>query len=450
MKNIYATILFVFLTIYFAAAQTYTMGSTTSVNTCSGTIYDNGGSGGTYGNGLNQTMTICPGTTGQVVRLTFTTFNTENTYDVLTIFHNNTTSGTSVAYSGGALPPVITSTNANGCLTLRFITDGTQTYDGFAINISCVPQGTPNPGTPNNNNTTCASADPFCSSSSYNFPNTTSTSAPTGPNYGCLYSQPNPVWYFMQISTPGSIIMNLQQTSGMNGTGSQLDVDFAMWGPFTSTSQACTQINSGTVPPLQCSYSASYQETIALGAQGGTGTGQTTPANAAVGQIYMVLLTNYSNNSGFITFSQTGGTGSSDCSIVPLSINILSFQGKHLQGKNQLTWSSVHSEFVTHYEVQHSTDGSLWQKVEDISVTQGNDSYKVNHHNFKNEVNYYRLVEHYANGASSELNVITIDNREESKDLVRITNSMGQDVEATTPGLKIYIYADGTSVKRVN
>ena len=448
MKNYYTTLLFVCLHILFANAQTYTMGTQTSVTTCSGTIYDNGGASGNYTTNLNQTMTICPGTAGQVIRLTFTSFDLETNYDVLTIFHSNTTSGSTVSYSGYSLPPVITSTSANGCLTLRFTTDGSVNYSGFAINISCVPPGAPTsaPG----GNTSCATADPFCSSSAYNFPNTVENNAPVGPNYGCLYSQPNPVWYYMQISNSGSIIMNLQQTSGMNNNGTTLDVDFAMWGPFTSTSQACSQINSGTLAPLQCSFSSSYQETIALGGQGGVGSGQSTPPNATAGQIYMVLLTNFSNQSGYITFSQTGGTGSSDCTIVPLSINITSFEGNHFMGKNQLSWLATHSQFVSHYEIQHSTDGQIWTSVQDVDIDETTTKYVVNHHNFKNEMNYYRLVEHFLNGASNELSIVQIDNRTESKDLVRITNSLGQDVDASTPGMKIYIYADGTSTKRIN
>ena len=83
----------------------------------------------------------------------------------------------------------------------------------------------------------CTSANPFCSAISYNFPNETSTCAPTGPEYGCLASQPNPVWYYMQINQSGNIQLDLEQTTGPNGTGSGLDVDFALYGPYSSREQ---------------------------------------------------------------------------------------------------------------------------------------------------------------------------------------------------------------------
>ena len=72
----------------------------------------------------------------------------------------------------------------------------------------------------------CSDASPFCTTNTYNFPNETSTCTPSGPNYGCLSSTPNPVWYYMEVDVSGTFQINLSQTTGTNGTGSGLDVDF--------------------------------------------------------------------------------------------------------------------------------------------------------------------------------------------------------------------------------
>jgi gliding motility-associated-like protein len=169
---------------------------------------------------------------------------------------------------------------------------------------------------------TCFTANPFCSSSQYNFPNATSGTAPSGPSYGCLTTRPKPIWYYMEIDVSGTIDISLQQTSGPNGTGSQRDVDFAMWGPFSSLNAGCNAIMAGGLPPIQCSYSSSYSEDIGIGVSGGTGSGASTPPAAQAGQFYIVLLTNYHGSSGYISFNQTGGTGSADCSLVePCSIS---------------------------------------------------------------------------------------------------------------------------------
>lgn len=120
----------------------------------------------------------------------------------------------------------------------------------------------------------------------------------------------------MQIGTSGTMQIGISQTTGVNGTGTGIDVDFAMWGPFSSLEAGCIAVMSGSQPPLQCSYSTAATETIGLGMPGGTGSGVSTPPAAVAGQYYIVLLTNYNGSSGYISFNQTGGTGSADCSIL--------------------------------------------------------------------------------------------------------------------------------------
>ncbi len=157
----------------------------------------------------------------------------------------------------------------------------------------------------------CNNAVPFCGTASLSFPNSVSTTAPAGPNYGCLYAVPNPTWYYMQADQSGSIKLH------MDGGG--LDIDFASWGPFTDPSAGCASIMGGT-PPIQSSYSSASTEDFALGMSGGVGSGcpgpgVSTPPAATAGEYYIVLITNYTNSSGNLSFSQTGGTGSTNCAI---------------------------------------------------------------------------------------------------------------------------------------
>ena len=50
--------------------------------------------------------------------------------------------------------------------------------------------------------TNCATADPFCTGTTYNFPLATNNgTAEAGPDYTCLGTQPNPVWYYLLIAT---------------------------------------------------------------------------------------------------------------------------------------------------------------------------------------------------------------------------------------------------------
>lgn len=143
----------------------------------------------------------------------------------------------------------------------------------------------------------CIGADPFCTGTTYNFPNTTGV-----PNLGsvnCLSTTPNPAWYYMEIDQNGSMVIDISQ---QNASGTGLDVDFILWGPFSSLNSACAGANpfpAGSA--VDCSYSANATETATI-------------PNAQVGQVYVMLITNFSNQPGNISFSQTSGSGSADCS----------------------------------------------------------------------------------------------------------------------------------------
>jgi len=151
-------------------------------------------------------------------------------------------------------------------------------------------------------NTQCINADPFCTGTNYNFPN--STGVNDLGSVDCLSTTPNPAWYYMEIDQNGSMTIDIsQQTAG----GTAIDVDFIVWGPYSSITAACNGANPfpgniGTGSSVvDCSFSPSATETATI-------------SNATVGQVYVMLLTNFSDEAGSITFSQTGGSGSADCS----------------------------------------------------------------------------------------------------------------------------------------
>lgn len=147
----------------------------------------------------------------------------------------------------------------------------------------------------------CAGAAPFCANQgAVSFPaGVGNGSAAAGPDYGCLGSQPNPAWYYFQVSTTGNIVIDIAGTGGF-------DVDFICWGPFTSATGDCGNLTAGNT--VDCSFSASATETCNI-------------ASAVSGQYYMLLLTNYSNQTQNITFSQSSGSGSTNCGLLSGSAN---------------------------------------------------------------------------------------------------------------------------------
>ncbi len=148
-------------------------------------------------------------------------------------------------------------------------------------------------------NNTCANADPFCTDNGmYQFPaGVDAGSGESGPDYDCLYTTPNPAWYYMQIDNPGNIDIYMYSTPGK-------DIDFCCWGPFTDPHTPCPNgLTSNKV--VSCSYSAQPTEHCLI------------PASAQHNDYFILVITNYSNASCNISFSKVGGTGTTNCGIMP-------------------------------------------------------------------------------------------------------------------------------------
>lgn len=149
----------------------------------------------------------------------------------------------------------------------------------------------------------CNDSEAFCTSGGpMTFPASTSTTAPPGPNYGCLGSQPNPAWFFLEIATAGNIVLDLYNSASV-------DIDFICWGPFTSQAAGCASGLTGSA--VDCSFSGAATETCTI-------------TGALPGEVYILLITNYSGMPTNISFDEnpTGTTGTTDCTIL-CSINSL-------------------------------------------------------------------------------------------------------------------------------
>ncbi len=173
--------------------------------------------------------------------------------------------------------------------------------------------------------TSCDSATLFCMSSNTIYPASTGVTSPAYgayPNYGCLCTMPNPMYYYLQISSPGNIVVNISSTPAH-------DVDFICWGPFTSLADVCANGLTGNCNTCysgcpnnttdsvfypsgniaDCSYSVNSSENCHIN-------------NALTGQLYILLVTNYSDQACNISFSQANlnipGAGATLCGYFPI------------------------------------------------------------------------------------------------------------------------------------
>ena len=111
------------------------IGTDTLRNPCGATIFDFGGATGSYaGNSNSQLIIFAPQDSTLIID---GTINTEAGYDFLYIYDGIGTSGELLGeYSGNVsiTDPIISNT---GVLTLYFTSDGSASYDGYELHISC-------------------------------------------------------------------------------------------------------------------------------------------------------------------------------------------------------------------------------------------------------------------------------------------------------------------------
>lgn len=152
-------------------------------------------------------------------------------------------------------------------------------------------------------NNVCEGSLPTCSGID-NVPAPTGAgNAEAGIDYDCLGSQPRPRWYFFQTGdTAGNLNFTLTLFTGQNQTGTGIDVDFIVWGPFSEPVCGSSNLNAAT--QVDCSYSPDAVERINIvGA----------PANA----FYVLLVTNFDGSAGFINLDlDAASTADTDCDII--------------------------------------------------------------------------------------------------------------------------------------
>jgi gliding motility-associated-like protein len=157
----------------------------------------------------------------------------------------------------------------------------------------------------------CAEAPAFCTGQTVTYAN--ATNVPSLGQIGCLGSSPNPAFFFLQVNQAGPLSYLISQVTT---AGAPIDVDYVIWGPFTDLNAACSGVPANPLPqavPLPtpatgcpgtlhgCSFSAAPQEIMCI-------------PNAQLCQVYVVMITNFSNQAGTVTFSQTNtGGGTTEC-----------------------------------------------------------------------------------------------------------------------------------------
>ena len=196
--------------------------------------------------------------------------------------------------SANGLMPMIDRTGLTPGTTIfiRMWEYGNDNNGTFSI---CVQDGGGGGGGGSAGGASCGTMEPFCTSNTYSFTaQATGTPAEPGNNYGCLISQPDPTWYYFEISQAGNLIFDMTAAS---------DIDFAVWGPYANL--AAAQSACGALPaPIDCSFSIAASETSNI-------------SGVVVGQVYVLVITNYAGVVQTVNVQTSGAnTAQTNCAIV--------------------------------------------------------------------------------------------------------------------------------------
>jgi len=144
------------------------------------------------------------------------------------------------------------------------------------------------------------------------------------------------------------------------------------------------------------------------------------------------------------------------CSILP--IELMYFDGENVGNHNLLNWSSASEINNDYYTIEVSTDGYNWNTIKTVNGKGNSTSeshYTVRDYEYTKTQNYYRLSQTDFDGESETFKIISIDNRLESKEIYKVYNIMGQEVNELIDGVlylkpnefRIILYTDGSKEK---
>lgn len=423
-------------------------------STCGGTYLDNGGAGGPYSNSINLTYRVfCPNTAGNCVRLTFTSFSMEGMvnpngpnpldcyYDYLTIGNGPTQNSAPIiqrppstpdlASTTGricgtpAVPFSYTSTDASGCLSLRFRSDGVVNGPGWSANISCVPCAGGPTGTANND---CNYSTALCN----NLPVSSISTGPGIKAEGCTGSscpaggENFTNWYEVLIATSGTFMFTV--TPSPIGQ----DYDFFVFGPNPS----CAALGA----PIRCNDSGTTGQTglstTGLNAvEPVSGPVWCSPMNVIAGERYYIVIDSWDPPTGNYSMN-FGGTATFNCAVLP--VEMISFSANYNMALKQaeLNWVTAIENNVSHYSIERSTDAINYAEINKVYSYSGNSNSTRNYfyadpNPVINEINYYRIITVDNDGRKSVSNLQAIAFQDEDANLALIPNPAKDAVQLT-------------------
>lgn len=391
------------------------------------TFMDPGGTGN-YSVNSSAHYVICPDVPGQYVTINFTQFALENGFDRVTILDGGGTGAPIIGqWTGTNNPGTVTSSAADGCLTVMFQSDNIIANTGWLATVSCTSTAGTNSYLCSSTNCSGECGQWICMDGLY----------PTGNNgnaiedlaigtSGCFGTAGEIAshWFYFTILNDGTIEF------AFNGPNGQ-DYDFAVWGPSTDGNPPCP-FNTGE-GPIRCSYAAvgNTGNPVGLNAalsggelyEGVEGNGWVDALYTQAGETYAMILNIYMNGNPQPTIDLTiGGTGTIDCTPVFQPVEIHSLQGINQGERNYVSWITASERDNDYFTLERSVNGFDWEYAGTVDGAENSLKplyYGLYDHAPYFPLTYYRVKQTDLNGLFTYTETITVNaNRDESGALI--------------------------------
>jgi len=152
---------------------------------------------------------------------------------------------------------------------------------------------------------------------------------------------------------------------------------------------------------------------------------------------------------GSCWYQGSGCSGEAVCEYIytPLPVELIGFYGWTDNQKNEIRWITASEINCASFQLitfTKDSDGTTLILLPGNGNTTQRIEYNVTHWNPEKGINYYYLIQSDFDGKTKTYGPISIDNREKVN-VVRILNTMGQEVDSNAKGFLIFIYDDGTT-----
>lgn len=274
-------------------------------------------------------------------------------------------------------------------------------------------------------NQDCNTANQLCSDATLNGASNGSGSVSdlTAANQDCLSTENESNWYFMVVTTAGTLEFDISPANGSD------DYDFAVWRYVNGVGQTCPP--SGN--PDRCSFAAgaglgsSYDTGLGSGATDASedvfGDNWVQGINCAVGDVIVLLVDNFSSTTSPFSLDFTGNVGLS-CIPTSLPVTLLGMNGIRENGYNKISWRTQSEINSKEYRVEELVDGT-WVLLTEVAskASEYVNEYAVYDASYdRMATSYYRITQVDIDGNETLLGVVSIQAEADFSDVVLAPN----------------------------